>query len=52
MGLPISKLVVATNISDILHRLWQTDPYEKQPVMNSAIKCGLLEDGVRLIQRV
>lgn len=29
MGLPISKLIIATNENDILHRFWQTGAYEK-----------------------
>jgi len=31
MGLPIEKLVIATNENDILHRFWQTGKYEKKP---------------------
>ncbi|RMD44961.1 hypothetical protein DV735_g162, partial [Chaetothyriales sp. CBS 134920] len=30
MGLPISRLVIATNENDILHRFWQTGTYSKQ----------------------
>src|SRR2546421_9169450 len=29
MGLPIAKLVIATNENDILHRFWQTGTYSK-----------------------
>lgn len=29
MGLPVEKLVIATNENDILHRFWQTGRYEK-----------------------
>jgi threonine synthase len=29
MGLPIDKLVIATNENDILHRFWQSGTYEK-----------------------
>ncbi|KAL5356740.1 tryptophan synthase beta subunit-like PLP-dependent enzyme [Aspergillus floccosus] len=32
MGLPVDKLVVATNENDILHRFWTTGRYEKNPV--------------------
>jgi threonine synthase len=32
MGLPISKLVIATNENDILHRFLQTGAYEKEGV--------------------
>ncbi|PYH88973.1 threonine synthase [Aspergillus ellipticus CBS 707.79] len=31
MGLPVDKLVVATNENDILHRFWTTGRYEKNP---------------------
>ena len=47
MGLPISKLVIATNENDILHRFWQTGTYEKQPVVNGAAETGLIEDGAK-----
>lgn len=30
MGLPVKKLVVATNENDILHRFWQTGTYSKK----------------------
>lgn len=36
MGLPISKLIIATNENDILHRFWQTGAYEKQGVHNAS----------------
>ncbi|KHN99183.1 threonine synthase [Metarhizium album ARSEF 1941] len=31
MGLPVDKLVIATNENDILDRFWKTGKYEKQP---------------------
>ncbi|KAI1820531.1 tryptophan synthase beta subunit-like PLP-dependent enzyme [Xylaria intraflava] len=34
MGLPVDKLVVATNENDILYRFWKTGRYEKQPAAN------------------
>ncbi|KAI3319970.1 tryptophan synthase beta subunit-like PLP-dependent enzyme [Xylariaceae sp. AK1471] len=34
MGLPVDKLVVATNENDILYRFWKTGRYEKQPAVN------------------
>ncbi|KAJ5572388.1 threonine synthase [Penicillium sp. DV-2018c] len=34
MGLPVEKLVVATNENDILHRFWETGRYEKEPVQD------------------
>jgi len=44
MGLPISKLIIATNENDILHRFWQTGAYEKQGV-HSASAEGLNAHG-------
>ena len=35
MGLPISKLIIATNENDILYRFWQTGSYEKPTVRNT-----------------
>ncbi|KAL6701497.1 tryptophan synthase beta subunit-like PLP-dependent enzyme [Trichoderma pleuroticola] len=34
MGLPVAKLVVATNENDILHRFWMTGRYEKSGVQD------------------
>ncbi|OXV07664.1 hypothetical protein Egran_04571 [Elaphomyces granulatus] len=36
MGLPISKLIIATNENDILHRFWQTGAYEKHGVQSAS----------------
>lgn len=47
MGLPVEKLVIATNENDILHRFWQTGAYEKHTVHNGAAEGGLVEDGVK-----
>ncbi|KAL8884532.1 MAG: hypothetical protein Q9215_007444 [Flavoplaca cf. flavocitrina] len=47
MGLPVSKLVIACNENDILHRFLQTGTYEKQPVHGAAAAGGLVEDGVK-----
>ena len=47
MGLPIEKLVVATNENDILDRFWKTGKYEKHPVHGGEAKGGLAEDGVK-----
>ncbi|KAL9023776.1 MAG: hypothetical protein Q9180_008113, partial [Flavoplaca navasiana] len=47
MGLPVSKLVIACNENDILHRFLQTGRYEKQPVHGAAAAGGLVEDGVK-----
>ncbi|KAF4552418.1 Threonine synthase-like protein [Elsinoe fawcettii] len=47
MGLPVDKLVIATNENDILHRFWQSGHYEKKPVHGRAAEGGLPEDGVR-----
>ena len=35
MGLPVKKLIVATNENDILHRFWRTGYYEKRPAHNT-----------------
>ena len=48
MGLPIEKLVIATNENDILHRFWRSGYYEKKPVHGAeAANGGFPEDGVR-----
>ena len=51
MGLPVEKLVVATNENDILHRFWKTGYYEKKTVHGSEAKGevggGFEEDGVK-----
>ena len=47
MGLPIEKLVIATNENDILHRFWKTGYYEKKPVHGREAIGGLPEDGVK-----
>ena len=38
MGLPISKLIIATNENDILHRFWQTGIYEKPTILSTDAK--------------
>ena len=45
MGLPIEKLIVATNENDILYRFWQTGYYEKKPVHGGQANGGFPEDG-------
>ena len=47
MGLPIDKLVVATNENDILDRFWKSGYYEKKAVHGKAAEGGLPEDGVK-----
>lgn len=47
MGLPVSRLIIATNENDILHRFWQTGAYEKHAVHGAAAEGGLVEDGVK-----
>ena len=47
MGLPISKLIVATNENDILHRFWQTGAYEKKLFSNGTAEGGLAKDGAK-----
>ncbi|KAF7517786.1 hypothetical protein G7054_g13697 [Neopestalotiopsis clavispora] len=47
MGLPVEKLVIATNENDILDRFWKTGKYEKKPAHGSEAQGGLPEDGVK-----
>ncbi|KAL8822859.1 MAG: hypothetical protein Q9191_006415 [Dirinaria sp. TL-2023a] len=47
MGLPVSKLVIATNENDILYRFWQTGAYEKHTTHGTAAEEGLVEDGAK-----
>ena len=47
MSLPVSKLIMATNENDILHRFWQTGAYEKHAIHSAAEEGGLVEDGVK-----
>ena len=45
MGLPIAKLVIATNENDILHRFWQTGSYSKKPRPSHEEHHGFKDDG-------
>ena len=45
MGLPIAKLIIATNENDILHRFWQTGSYSKHSKPSSEPHEGLSRDG-------
>jgi len=47
MGLPIDKLVIATNENDILDRFWKTGRYEKQAATGKVAEGGLEVDGVK-----
>ncbi|KAL0256216.1 threonine synthase [Diplodia seriata] len=47
MGLPVEKLVIATNENDILDRFWKSGRYEKKPVHGADAKGGLPADGVQ-----
>ena len=47
MGLPIPKLIIATNENDILYRFWQTGAYEKQPIVNNTKDGVQIRDGAR-----
>ncbi|KAH9893686.1 threonine synthase [Xylariomycetidae sp. FL2044] len=47
MGLPVEKLVVATNENDILDRFWKTGKYEKKPEHGPEAQGGLAVDGVK-----
>lgn len=45
MGLPVDKLVIATNENDILDRFWKTGKYEKQVAKGPEAEGGLAVDG-------
>lgn len=45
MGLPVEKLVIATNENDILDRFWKSGKYEKKPAQGTAAVGGLAVDG-------
>lgn len=47
MGLPVDKLVIATNANDILYRFWKTGRYDKQPAQGPEAEGGLAADGVK-----
>jgi threonine synthase len=47
MGLPIEKLVVATNENDILDRFFRSGRYEKKPVFGTEAEGGEEFDGVK-----
>ncbi|KAL9046088.1 MAG: hypothetical protein Q9214_000990, partial [Letrouitia sp. 1 TL-2023] len=47
MGLPVDKLVIATNENDILDRFWKTGRYEKKPAQGHEARGGLEVDGVK-----
>lgn len=47
MGLPVDKLVIATNENDILDRFWKTGRYEKKPTFGAQAEGGIVADGVK-----
>jgi len=47
MGLPVEKLVVATNENDILDRFWKTGHYEKKAVHGLKAEGGIAADGAK-----
>ncbi|KAK2627893.1 hypothetical protein QTJ16_002539 [Diplocarpon rosae] len=47
MGLPVEKLVVATNENDILDRFWKTGHYEKKAVHGVAAEGRIAADGAK-----
>ncbi|RYP69099.1 hypothetical protein DL770_008306 [Monosporascus sp. CRB-9-2] len=47
MGLPVDKLVIATNENDILDRFWKTGRYEKKPARGEEADGGLDVDGAK-----
>ncbi|GJN85053.1 threonine synthase [Purpureocillium lilacinum] len=46
MGLPVEKLVIATNENDILDRFWKSGKYEKKKAQGPEASGGLVVDGV------
>lgn len=47
MGLPVEKLVVATNENDILDRFWKTGHYEKKATHDVEAEGGIAADGAK-----
>ncbi|KHJ35912.1 putative threonine synthase [Erysiphe necator] len=47
MGLPIDKLVIATNENDILDRFWKSGKYEKMVVSSANAQGGIPSDGAK-----
>ena len=47
MGLPVEKLVVATNENDILDRFWKTGRYEKKAEHGVEVNGGIAVDGAK-----
>ena len=47
MGLPITRLTIATNSNDILHRFFVTGAYTKKPAAGPGTQNGFVEDGVK-----
>ncbi|KAI6251359.1 Threonine synthase [Erysiphe necator] len=47
MGLPIDKLVIATNENDILDRFWKSGKYEKMVVSGANAQGGIPSDGAK-----
>ncbi|KAE9964109.1 hypothetical protein BLS_008643 [Venturia inaequalis] len=47
MGLPVEKLIIATNENDILHRFWRTGHYEKHEVHGRDAAGGIAADGAK-----
>lgn len=45
MGLPVDKLVIATNENDILDRFWKSGKYEKKKAQGAEAAGGLAADG-------
>ena len=47
MGLPIDKLVIATNENDILDRFWKTGSYEKSPAPSHKTNREAAQNGIK-----
>lgn len=47
LGLPVSKLIIATNENDILHRFWESGTYSKSPKSPQEPHQGIPADGAK-----
>jgi threonine synthase len=48
MGLPVEKLVVATNENDILDRFWKTGYYGEKAIHGAEAQGGLAVEGAKV----
>lgn len=47
LGLPVTKLIIATNENDILHRFWESGTYSKSPKPAQEPHEGIPKDGAK-----